>query len=144
MKPRGVIISKGPDRTSMAERPASLYMRTQPSSHLNRGGPDAAADIECLLPNLQLGKVEEFLGRATASWMDYALSKHRHKRVRIHRLDVDFFTRQGGCHLKTSFPPWRSPEGLRPSTPAIRLRAVGHETRPVGECERPCGRTRSR
>src|SRR5437667_4095316 len=175
MKPRGVIISKGPDRTSMAERPASLYMRTQPSSlsscmpghtcprkissassvggwrqknsvastippgqqtrtnsfaarwrstnivtasattrskvlspnrsarmspcstsisrprptrltlapgslehdrrdvdrgdggseptrHLNRGGPDAAADIECLLPNLQVGQVEEFLG----------------------------------------------------------------------------------
>src|SRR5438067_2865374 len=42
------------------------------------------------------------------------------------------------------FPPWRPLEDLRPSTPAIRLRAVGHETRPVGESERPYGQTRSR
>src|SRR5437879_4291349 len=76
--------------------------------------------------------------------MDHTLTKHRHKGVRVERVNVDFWTGKRHCHLKTSFPTWRSLEGLRPSTPASHLRAVGHETRPVGEYEGPCGRTRSR
>jgi hypothetical protein len=35
---------------------------SEPTRHLNGGGPDAAANIECLLPILQAGQVEEFLG----------------------------------------------------------------------------------
>ena len=76
---------------------------SEPTSHLNSRGPDAAADIECPLPRLQARQVKVLLRRATATGMDYALAEYRHKRIWIQRLDIDFGTGQRGCHLTTSF-----------------------------------------
>jgi len=47
---------------------------SEPTRHLNSRGPDAAANVERRLTLLHAGEVKEFLGRATATWMDYALT----------------------------------------------------------------------
>src|SRR5207245_7618267 len=115
----------------------------EPTRHLNGGSCDSAADIERLLPSLQGSQAEELLRRATAARMDHALADDRQERVRVQRLDVEFWTGQRRCHVIDLPLSCRPLEGLPPSTPATRLQAVWHESRPVAAHGPPYERTHS-